>query len=369
MRILFLDQYSDMAGAQYCLIDLLSPVPEGWKAHAALPGAGGLTVELRRRNVTIHDLPLRRYSLGTKGLRDLFKFLADARALRPRIRQLVRQVDPALIYVNGPRLMPAVWRAQTGVPVLFHAHNRVSISGGLYPLKASIRGTNATIIAASQFLGDAWHKRLPKSTIHVVYGGVSDPGPLAAAKKKGQPFRVGMIGRISPQKRQKSFVLAAADFARFDKNVEFRLYGDALFGAEDYKAEVLAAAPPTLKYAGWIARSYDALRDLDLLVMPSLQEGGVPRVMLEAFAARVPVLACFSGAVKEVLRDGETGFVLAEPQSKTIVEAVKQIIPAVERRQAVAETARKLWEERFTAERYRSELWEILQDLIGTGRT
>ena len=39
MNILFLDQFSDLGGAQRCLLDLLPAVIErGWRAHVAAPG-------------------------------------------------------------------------------------------------------------------------------------------------------------------------------------------------------------------------------------------------------------------------------------------------------------------------------------------
>src|SRR5579859_8167135 len=43
MTILFLDQFSDLGGAQRCLLDLLPAVRDrGWRAHVAAPGDGPL---------------------------------------------------------------------------------------------------------------------------------------------------------------------------------------------------------------------------------------------------------------------------------------------------------------------------------------
>ena len=41
MNILFLDQYSDLGGAQACLLDLMPAIQaQGWSAQAVLPGHG-----------------------------------------------------------------------------------------------------------------------------------------------------------------------------------------------------------------------------------------------------------------------------------------------------------------------------------------
>ncbi len=41
MKILFLEQFSELGGGQQCLIDLLPAIREqGWKATVAAPGSG-----------------------------------------------------------------------------------------------------------------------------------------------------------------------------------------------------------------------------------------------------------------------------------------------------------------------------------------
>jgi len=63
---------------------------------------------------------------------------------------------------------------------------------------------------------------------------------------------------------------------------------------------------------------------LDLMVMPSLQEG-LPMALLEALAAGVPVAASLVGQIPQIIRDGETGF-LIDPQD---VEGMAGIVKKV----------------------------------------
>ena len=112
MKILFLDQFSEMGGAQHCLLDLLSPPADDWEAEAALPGDGPLIMELRSAGVPVQIFAPVDYSLGRKTLRDGVRFLLDLRTLPKVIARLVHSVQPALLYVNGPRLMPSIWRAR-----------------------------------------------------------------------------------------------------------------------------------------------------------------------------------------------------------------------------------------------------------------
>src|SRR5690242_16154621 len=83
MNILFLDQFSEMGGAQRCLRDLLPAVAaRGWTAHVAAPGKGPPGT---------HSLPLSPYGAGRKSLGDLVRFASDLRAVPDAIESLARE--------------------------------------------------------------------------------------------------------------------------------------------------------------------------------------------------------------------------------------------------------------------------------------
>ena len=175
---------------------------------------------------------------------------------------------------------------------------------------------------------------------------------------------VGMIGRIAPQKCQMQFVSAARQVLA----AEFILCGDALFGdpaGERYRDEVLRLASGSVRWLGWRDDIYEVLSRLDLLVMPSAGEGGVPRVLLEAFAAGVPVLALDSGAVKEVVIEGRNGFLLASSDPAEMARRIQEVLAQRERLKAVAEQAHCTWRERFTRERYVAGIRELLDASFG----
>jgi glycosyltransferase involved in cell wall biosynthesis len=355
MTILFLDQFSEPGGAQQNLLALLPfVVGRGWRPHVAIPHPGRLSAAFDAMSVPVHELPLRPYSHGLKSPADLVSFLRDLQPLAAAIRSLSEKTRADLIYVNGPRLMPAAALARSGRPVVFHAHNRVGFWSGSSLLRWSARAANADVIAASRFAAEGYTRA------HVVYSGVA--GPPVARPHGGSFTRVGMIGRMDPQKRQREFVLAAREHA----GIQFVLCGDSLFGdrdAERYKDDVLSLAGPNVEWLGWRESIHEVLASLDLLIVPSENEGGVPRVILEAFAFGVPVLACASGAVTEAVFDGVNGFLLPRITSESLARAIRTLSEQRDRRMAVAIQARRDWELNFQVSRYGGEICSLLDSV------
>ena len=67
-----------------------------------------------------------------------------------------------------------------------------------------------------------------------------------------------------------------------------------------------------IELAGWMDDVYACLSQLDLLLVPSAGHEATTRVILEAFAAGVPVVAFPSGGIPEVVDDGVNGLLTAD---------------------------------------------------------
>ena len=363
MRILFLDQFTALGGAQRCLLELMPAVRQaGWDAHMGLPGDGPLGEKLRALDVPVHMLPLGRYSHGRKNLWDAARFLRNLREAANGIRSLAGRLSPSLLYVNGPRWMPAVAWAGLRLPVVFHTHSFVNARNGKLLVAAALHRTGANVIAATRLVALAWNR-----PTRVIYGGVDGPGPGSPRVPPNGGPRIGLVGRFAPQKCQKEFVAAAAELQREFPTADFYLCGDAIFGDPAtlrYKGEVLAQAPPNVHYLGWRDDVYAVLAELDLLVAPSATEGGIPLVILEAFAAGVPVLASAVGDTAEVIEEGRSGFLLHLSSAAEIAARLREVLAKPERLPTIAAAAHQLWRDRFTAERYRREILDAINSAV-----
>ena len=358
MTVLILDQFSDLGGGQLCLADLVpAMVAEGWNVHVAAPD-GRFLSSVAKHGAATHPLAVGSYSHGRKGLSDVARFAARLPALVRRVRELAADLRPDVVYVNGPRLMPVVAAARLGGSILFHSHNRVTGLAARMLVRAATAACGASVVAASAYASAQWR------AARVVYSGVE--GPAFVRPKITGNSRIGMIGRIAPQKRQKEFVLACARLSVSRPDLRFVLCGDVLFGdsaGRRYQRELQTLLPSSLRLVSWTESVYDILDELDILVVPSRGEGGFPRVALEAFAAGVPVLAHVSGAVPEVIVEGRNGFLLRSGSADEIAARMGELIENPAALQRAAAAARELWRERFSVARYRSEMCQALRDL------
>lgn len=362
MRLLMLDQFSDPGGAQKVLLELLPAIRRsGWEALIGLPGDGDVSAGIRELGFEAVRIACGPFASGRKSLADVGRLLAQAPALARQIRGHADGVD--LLYINGPRLLPAAALAGVHCPVVFHSHSYLS-RGAVWRLAGmSLGRLRAQVIGSCRFVADAWRAYVPSDRISVIYNGVG------AAQRPGcRPARngyaVGCVGRIAPEKGQREFVMAASIIARAVPTCRFAIHGAALFGddrARRYHDGVrLSAAGLPIEFAGWTDDIHSALANLDLLLAPSASHDATPRVILEAFAAGVPVIAFRSGGIPELIEDGRTGF-LASSVSEMADLAIELLTGRVERLQAISEAAKASWRAAFTLDRFQREIVEAIE--------
>src|SRR5579872_1937180 len=284
MNILFLDQFNELGGAQHCLLDLVDGMRRH-NLHAALPGDGPLAAALRSRGVEVHELPAMTYSHGRKSAGDMLRFAAGMLRLAPRLRRIVRAHSIDLVYVNGPRLLPAASLASKNL--VFHAHSYLDKRYAAALARWSLRSRNARALASSEFVASALRPR----KVRVIYNGVREI-PFRAPKPAAiKPWRIGIVGRIAPEKGQVDFVAAARILTERGLEAEFRIQGEPLFSGATYANLVrdLSAGLPVV-FAGWSNDVAPVFAELDLLVVASTWVEANPRVIVEAFSAGVPVV-------------------------------------------------------------------------------
>jgi len=354
MRILFLDQFSELGGAQLCLQDVLEEVGRlGWQAEVMAPGAGPLLDFARERGFAALRLPALPYNNGCKSASDVLRFGIDMVQSARIVRRVLRTRPADLIYVNGPRILPAV--SGLRIPILFHSHSLIDKNYARAITGWVLHGPNARVLACSEFTAQPLKRLLGGGLIRVVYNGVSDHGFHPRNLSTG-PLRVGILGRIAPEKGHLDFLRAAVAMAD-RKNMQFCITGAALFSDAAYEQTVrTAGAAAGVEFQGWTHNVSKVLHDLDILVVPSASHDASPRVILEALSAGTCVVAYPSGGIPELIRHGYSGLLTTSPSASELSDSLRALAANPELRSRLASNGRREWEARFKVERFRSEV-------------
>jgi glycosyltransferase involved in cell wall biosynthesis len=81
---------------------------------------------------------------------------------------------------------------------------------------------------------------------------------------------------------------------------------------------------------------------LDMTVLPSLFKEGLPNVLLESMSMGVPVVSSNIGGVREIVENGETGYIVEPGDMLAIADAIKKVWINQEKYQEMKIKARKL---------------------------
>ncbi|HEY1221585.1 MAG TPA: glycosyltransferase family 4 protein [Bryobacteraceae bacterium] len=361
MRLLILDQFSDPGGAQQALVELLPAIRErGWDAAVGMPCDGPLFGQIGALGFETARIDCGPYGSGRKSPVDALRFLSGTPRLARQVRLLVKQEQADLVYVNGPRLLPAVVGLR--LPVVFHSHSYITAGLARWIAGEALHRADASVIAACRFVAEPWTRFVPRERVTVIYNGVAGP-PRTVERRRAAP-RIGCIGRIAPEKGQREFLRAASIIHRALPRCRFTVCGAALFSdarAQRYAAQVRAeAAVLPVEFTGWVADVHAALAGLDLLLVPSTSPAeATTRVILEAYAAGVPVIAFPAGGIPEVVA-GLPGL-LAETAEQMAAIAIELLTGPAERLALMSEAGKEQWHRRFTLERYHQDVLATIE--------
>jgi glycosyltransferase involved in cell wall biosynthesis len=369
MRILCVEQFPDLGGGQLSLLDLLPGLRDrGWEPVVAIPGEGPLAARVRDLNCDVELFQAPAYTNGWKRAGDVARYATEAPKLTHLIMQLLAARKADLLYVNASRMLPMASLAarSRSIPLVFHCHNRVIQRVAVGLLGTSLQLARALVISCCNYSAEPLRRYVPNDALSVIYNGVPDtraPSRLSA----GNSYRIGVIGRVEPEKGQMEFVNAARLLLRNFPECRFIVVGAPLFGDFRYFDRVREASRDLpIQLLGWQRDVAAVLSDLDVLVVPSGSLDSAPRVILEAFAAGVPVVAFPSGGIPEIVRDGSNGFLTAAPTAEALAERISSVL-RLDRcsRQTIVANARACWRDRHSLEVYQRQVSNFIARAAG----
>lgn len=187
-----------------------------------------------------------------------------------------------------------------------------------------------------------------------------EPSPEEAARFRhelGIPADasvVGMIACLKPQKCPEDFVRIAARIADSRPDAHFFIAGDGVL-RENVEAEIESRRlRGRFHLAGWRRDVRAAFGAADVVVLTSLWEG-LPRVCLQAMAARKPVVATRVDGIPEAVEDGKSGYLLEPHDLDGFSDRILRILNDPDLARSLGESGR--------ARLDRFDAWSMLKGL------
>ena len=154
-------------------------------------------------------------------------------------------------------------------------------------------------------------------------------------------------GRLSSEKGFSDLVEAAAIIARADPSVGFVLFGDGRLRPALSRQIAGSGLQDSFHLAGFRADLDKFLPHFDLTVLPSYTEG-LPNIVLESFAAGVPVVATAVGGTPEIIESGINGYLVEPRRPDRLASGIAHALSSEEQLKRMGRAGRRKVLSKFT---------------------
>lgn len=389
MNVLCVNHAGEVSGAERSLLDLMSGLRDDLNVRLACP-SGPLAGAARERGIPVDPI------LGTAGslrLHVVHTPVAVARmtAAAMGVHRHARQMRADIVHANSIRAglfsVPAARLSR--VSSVVHVRDRLPrsrVADGSLKLIAD----GADVVAAnSRYTADGIRLVSASGKVRVVYNPVDlarfDPSSVdraAARDRLGVPqsaFVTAVIGQITPWKGQLDAVRMLSLVRLRHRDVHLLIVGEPKFVSaatrydnRGYYAELRRVIEAErvidrVHLLGERDNVPEIMGSLDALLVPSWEEP-FGRVVVEAMAMGLPVLATTIGGPAEIIHDDVDGILLRPRRPELWADALVRVIGSEDVRTSLGDGARRRACD-FALESHVRAMREVYEDAVDRRRT
>lgn len=327
--------FAQGADASLCSVDLLFLRP------------GPLLEQFRRSGISTH-------LLTTENQNGVLAF--------PILLHFLRKGSYDIVHLhNGGRLTQYAAKL-SGASVVLQIHG-LSESGGkghrAFPVVFADE-----VVVVSEFVARAMGDR----KVTVVHPGIEFPMSDSEPHRLRDIPVVGTLGRLVRVKGIAHLLGAFSQVLRELPEARLEIAGDGPeLEALVQEGERLGITS-SVSFLGWVQRPQEVLSRWSVYAQPSLEEAAGLGV-LEASAAKLPVIASRVGGLPEMMQDGVSGY-LVEPGDETgLAKALIKVLVSPEEAGTMGDAGSALVKSRFSLERMCSGVQAIYGRLLTSARS
>lgn len=294
--------------------DLISVSARGEDPPASAIPWRNITLEWPRRGI------LRRFSP--------VRYVSDLKAFSRLVTPVIDRVRPQIVYSEGPLIHDYLERRDRSALTLFNPHGLEMFQpkGSLvedlnsWPLRSIVADHALRADRVVSLSQDGQLMRILMQQIGVSANRIAVL-PNAAPEPVLPP-------RVAPKRRPVRFLFIGRDEPR--KGLPLLLRAIAALGCAELDVVGISRANGSarVRYHGFV-NDPEVIRhfyaEADFLVAPSHAEG-MPTVILEAFAAALPVIATDVGANRDMVQTGATGFLVPRNDERGLTAALEAAV-------------------------------------------
>jgi len=266
----------------------------------------------------------------------------------PRIKSRIAAMDPDLLHAHHLTSYGFL-AALTGFhPLIASAWGSdILVSPRRWPFyKVTLRHTleKADLVTVTSRAMRVEGRKYSRKEVHVVPFGVDTD--RFAKRKTGSPerhFTIGSVKALTENSGIRYLIESFALLKRTFPDIRLHLVGA---GPEEARLKELVddlEMTGEVRFWGQVPHEElpERLNQMDLLVMPSLSESfGV--AALEAAACELPVIATRVGGLPEVVRDGQTGYLVPPRDPRVLAGKIKELIQRPELARRLGKNGRRM---------------------------
>ncbi len=209
----------------------------------------------------------------------------------------------------------------------------------------------------------------PSGRVQVIYNGIDlaqfNPAPEGDAKLAS---RLTFIGQIYPRKGLNYLLAAVAKLKQAYPQSVLQIAGQDPTSDQRYLKEYQQLSrrlgiTDRVQWLGYYEDIVALLSRTSILVLPALEEP-FGRVLIEAMAMKVPVVATQVGGIPEVVVEGQTGLLVPSANSAELARAIQRLLDDQELRRRFGQRGREVVEAKFTLKHHVDAITSVYNRLL-----
>jgi glycosyltransferase involved in cell wall biosynthesis len=174
---------------------------------------------------------------------------------------------------------------------------------------------------------------------------------------------IGTVGRMTEQKGHVYFIEAARRIAKKHRNTRFLIVGDG-----PLKQSLMKQSQDLPVVFAGVRNDMPTMYALmDIFVLPSLDEG-LPMVLLEAMASRIPVIATAVGEIPLVFEDGKSGILISSKDVSALAGAIEDLLEHRSKADRLSQSAFHTVNEKFSSRTMAKNYINMYQNVVDEPR-